>query len=422
MQPDPKQENSKATVGIEVQKWTLWPNGTFSGPEFWRGDEFPGPETLNVVWEKDHLAALEAIRNEEREKVLGVLSREAEKYESYADSGQHSAIGEALFRNKAKTLRDALASLPLDAMEEPCEKCENHGTVQDRDNPVVGAPCPDCKPLEGEQRCGGSGLIATPALEPGLQPGWRNCPGCIDCEAPGRPDVNCDFGPPISDPAPDCKPPSEGEEGTERLVARLREIADTTVKWAADLDQAERDAMPRDPRRLSEAMVRNGSLHDDATALRQAASALEREVKDADGVTEQREALKATLARIRAAAESDAEIPSALRDFILRETEPDLPSLIGHDPSDRDSRLTREQAKKKLRTPAAAEAFNGSLLRSGNVVNHSYEHTVEALSAALDAAFGDDAEAPARFTEEQLTSDRFMDALTGRRRAPLRVG
>jgi hypothetical protein len=62
----------------------------------------------------DLAAAEDKGRSEERERLTETLTALAEKYEGYADSGEHSAIGEAHFRNKAKTLREALASLDSD--------------------------------------------------------------------------------------------------------------------------------------------------------------------------------------------------------------------------------------------------------------------------------------------------------------------
>jgi hypothetical protein len=34
----------------ELETWRLDISGHFSGPEFWRGDEFPGPEAITVLY------------------------------------------------------------------------------------------------------------------------------------------------------------------------------------------------------------------------------------------------------------------------------------------------------------------------------------------------------------------------------------
>lgn len=44
--------------------------------------------------------------------------------------------------------------------------------------------------------------------------------------------------------------------------------------------------------------------------------------RDADAVSIQRDDLRERLDRIRAASESDPDVPAALRDFLIRETEP----------------------------------------------------------------------------------------------------
>lgn len=44
--------------------------------------------------------------------------------------------------------------------------------------------------------------------------------------------------------------------------------------------------------------------------------------RDADAVSIQRDDMRERLDRIRASAESDADVPPALRGFLLRETEP----------------------------------------------------------------------------------------------------
>ncbi len=56
-------------------------------------------------------------------------------------------------------------------------------------------------------------------------------------------------------------------------------------------------------------------------ARRYYATPAERE-RDCDGVVIQRDDLREKLDRIRAAAESDPDLPAALKSFLLRETEP----------------------------------------------------------------------------------------------------
>lgn len=90
--------------------------------------------------------------------------------------------------------------------------------------------------------------------------------------------------------------------------------------------------------------------------------------READPLVAQRESLRATLGRIRAAAESDAECPTALRDFLLRESDTGLPDIIGNDPDyspqfqDEYQRLWHESAARAQKAEADLASLKERLL------------------------------------------------------------
>lgn len=134
--PDPKQENSKATVGVEVPEAVEAAEKRLTERyPFILTQVFPvSPRTL-----AEHALAAavphieQAIRNEEREKVLGELLSEAavdaaeteydrvRNMENDEWDAQGFDDGESYGR---LMLKAAARSLPIDAMEEPqCKEC-----------------------------------------------------------------------------------------------------------------------------------------------------------------------------------------------------------------------------------------------------------------------------------------------------------
>lgn len=103
--------------------------------------------------------------------------------------------------------------------------------------------------------------------------------------------------------------PVEGEGERERLRKALREIAEAKnpTQWRHFAEWMQDHA--------SAALAASPEPEGEEPTARQLAD-------DTDGVVIQRDDLREKLDRVRAAAESDPDLPSALRDFLLRETRP----------------------------------------------------------------------------------------------------
>lgn len=82
----------------DIETWTLNDSGRFTGPEFWRGDEFPGPEYLKVV----SLAALQD-REAELEK-----ERDEAKRLFEVELRAHAAIGRRVEEFRRHTTSNAV--------------------------------------------------------------------------------------------------------------------------------------------------------------------------------------------------------------------------------------------------------------------------------------------------------------------------